>query len=262
MDSSDESSAAAAELHAHIAGNESRTSASSLLLLTCSVKLDKGNYLLWRSMVLPIIKGYSLGGHITDLTSCPLEFLSEDAGNKINPAFEEWIAADQLLLAWFYSIMTVDMASQMLNCNTSKELWKAAEDLSKVYAKSRIPLYTNELRHARKGTMTMEEYLARMKTISDNLDFAGRPLSLDDLIARTLSGLGAYYDTTAFTLIEKKNLTWIDFLALLLTFENQLQPSNGGRSYRDESELTCQICRGYGNNGANCYFRYDRNYMG
>lgn len=57
----------------------------------CPVKLDIANFLLWQSMVLPIICRNKLEHHILDENSCPPKHLPEDA-EKINPAFDEWVA--------------------------------------------------------------------------------------------------------------------------------------------------------------------------
>ncbi|KAA0049614.1 UBN2_3 domain-containing protein [Cucumis melo var. makuwa] len=36
-----------------------------------TVKLDRGNYLLWETLALPILKGYKLDGHLSDECPCP-----------------------------------------------------------------------------------------------------------------------------------------------------------------------------------------------
>ncbi|KAI9153363.1 hypothetical protein LWI28_010171 [Acer negundo] len=42
-----------------------------------SIKLDRDNYLLWKNMVLPVIKGHYLEGFINGKTPCPPEIISE-----------------------------------------------------------------------------------------------------------------------------------------------------------------------------------------
>lgn len=63
-----------------------------------SVKLDLDNYLLWQTIVLPIVRGYSLKGHIARLKSSPLEYMFENNELKINPTYQEWQASDQMLM--------------------------------------------------------------------------------------------------------------------------------------------------------------------
>lgn len=42
--------------------------------------------------------------------------------------------------------------------------------------------------------MKMEEYLEKMKTIADNLQLAGSPLSFKDLFAQILCGMDSEYN--------------------------------------------------------------------
>lgn len=85
--------------------------------------------------------------------------------------------------------MTVEIASQMLNCSTSHDLWKSAKDLAGAYTRSRVTLYKSEFQRTKKGSMSMESYLSKMKTISNNLALAGSPLSMTDIITQVLACL-------------------------------------------------------------------------
>ncbi|KAI4323950.1 hypothetical protein L6164_023521 [Bauhinia variegata] len=85
--------------------------------------------------------------------------------------------------------MSQEIATQLLHCQTSKELWEAAQSLSGAYTRSRITLPKLEFHRKRKGTTEMEEYLNKMKNISDNLTLAGSLVSTSDLIPQTLTGL-------------------------------------------------------------------------
>lgn len=39
-----------------------------------SVKLDRNNFLLWKNMIMPIIKGHNLDGYLLRTNECPPEF--------------------------------------------------------------------------------------------------------------------------------------------------------------------------------------------
>lgn len=73
-------------------------------------KLDHSNYLLWETMILPIIRGDKLDGHVLGSKPCPPEFLPRTTpGSTVkipNPEFEEWVSNHQLLLGWLYSTMS------------------------------------------------------------------------------------------------------------------------------------------------------------
>lgn len=86
--------------------NKSLTSSLSQL---CSVKLDRNNFLLWESSILPIIRGHKLERFILGSKPYPQQFLSENAEIKLNLALEEWISKDQLLLGWIYNTLTPEI---------------------------------------------------------------------------------------------------------------------------------------------------------
>ena len=74
------------------AGN---TNHKNYLPTTIFVRLDRDNYLLWKSLVLPLIRGCKLDGYILEIKECPKLFLTtSDKTQKTNPYYEEWIAQD------------------------------------------------------------------------------------------------------------------------------------------------------------------------
>ena len=86
-------------------GQTSGISATSRTFTTplgsfCSVKLNHDNFLLWKSMVLPLIRGNKMEGFITGAKECPPEFIevteegADEAELKENPEHENWVAHD------------------------------------------------------------------------------------------------------------------------------------------------------------------------
>jgi len=54
------------------------------------VRLDIDNYLLWKSPVLPLIRGCKLDGYILGIKECPELFVTtSDKTQKTNPNYEE-----------------------------------------------------------------------------------------------------------------------------------------------------------------------------
>lgn len=58
--------------------------------------------------------------------------------------------------------------------------------------------------------MKMEEYLIKMKTLSNNLKLTGSPILSVDLIIQTLTGLDSEYNAIVVQLSDKIDLTWVD----------------------------------------------------
>ncbi|MDV3143314.1 MAG: GAG-pre-integrase domain-containing protein, partial [Sweet potato little leaf phytoplasma] len=73
-----------------------------------------------------------------------------------------------------------------------------------------------------KGSMKMIEYLAVMKQASENLQLAGNPISLGDLISYALAGLDSDYIPIVCTINDKDIKTWQELSSILVTFEGTL----------------------------------------
>ena len=64
----------------------------------CSVKLNHDNFLLWKNLVLPVVRGSKMEGFITGAKECPLDFIevTEEGANeaelKDNLEYENWVA--------------------------------------------------------------------------------------------------------------------------------------------------------------------------
>jgi hypothetical protein len=65
-----------------------------------SLKLDEGNYMIWHSLVVPILKSHDLLSIVNGSESCPPQLIRDDEGKEIpNPAHAVWIKKDQFLLS-------------------------------------------------------------------------------------------------------------------------------------------------------------------
>lgn len=127
---------------------------NQLLNQITMIKLDRGNFLLWKNLTLSILRSYKLEGHLLGTKPCPPRVISqvtEGNGNNgaatgveasssevptsgassttveaaINPLYEAWITTDQLLLIWLYNSMTSEIATQVMGFENAKDLWDA-----------------------------------------------------------------------------------------------------------------------------------------
>lgn len=138
-------------------------------------------------MVRPFIKGNRLEAHITGLTPVPPRMISEGAAMIPNPVFIEWKDVDQLLVGWLRNNMTLEVATQLLHCQTSFDLWTGARDLCCAAMKSRVMNLQGELHQAKKNSLKMYEYLGKMKTMSDQLSLAGAPVSTHSVVSMLIT---------------------------------------------------------------------------
>ncbi|TXG47047.1 hypothetical protein EZV62_026341 [Acer yangbiense] len=198
----------------------------------CSVKLNHENYLLWKNLVLPVIRGNRLEGFITGTRKCPPKYVpaivSEEVSDEAqeNPEHEEWVVQDQILLG----------------CETSKDLWDSIKDLFGIKTKSNIAYYKKEFQELKKGGMKMSDYLKMAKRLIDNLALAGRPVPLEDLVSQILNGLDSHeYNPLVCQINEKEDISWIDLQAKLLSYEKRLEQMNAGISSINLGQATANF---------------------
>lgn len=96
-----------------------------------TVKLEEKNYLLWRGMVLAILRGQKVDGFILGIKAQSPEFIevTTETEKRLepNPLYEEWITIDQALCGWLFGSMTPAIVADVVSFKTSREVWKALE---------------------------------------------------------------------------------------------------------------------------------------
>jgi hypothetical protein len=95
-----------------------------------SIKLDRKNFLTWRSQIEPIVDGYNITKHLDSSASAPPRQIIINNQPIANPEFTTWNMQDHLLLGWLHSTMTGAVLSQHVQCQTAGSLWQA---LHRVY---------------------------------------------------------------------------------------------------------------------------------
>ena len=174
-----------------------------------SVKLDRGNFLIWESLVLTLIQGNRLDWFINGTTVAPPRQVPSPtipAAMVNNPEFDDWFVVDRMLVGWLRNSMSPEIQAQLLHCSTAHELWQNARSLTAATSQARIMEHTAELNTDKEG-MTMESYLAKMKNAFDQLALAGSPISTKELVMHTLNGLDKPYNSIVAPLLGK-DVSW------------------------------------------------------
>ena len=96
---------------------------SNSLVSSLTIKLDRSNFLAWKSQVLPTVIGHDLDDILLSNVSPP-QFLLTGA---VNPAYLQWRKKDQLLLSWIRSSMSEGILGTFASYNTSYSVWTALE---------------------------------------------------------------------------------------------------------------------------------------
>ncbi|KAH7656943.1 Photosystem I PsaK reaction centre protein [Dioscorea alata] len=99
-----------------------------------TVKLTRENYLLWKAQVLPYLRSQQLLGYIDGSVARPAETIAQiaqegEVTTVQNPAFTRWLQQDQMVLSALLSSLSNEVLAQVLFLTTSKEVWRALEQM-------------------------------------------------------------------------------------------------------------------------------------
>uniref|UniRef100_A0A803PEH4 Integrase catalytic domain-containing protein n=1 Tax=Cannabis sativa TaxID=3483 RepID=A0A803PEH4_CANSA len=188
-----------------------------------SLKLDRNNYTLWKTMVSTIVRGHRLHGYLSGTLMCPPEFVMVGDTQVTNPEYENWIITDQLLMGWLYSSMTEGIATEVMGSHSAANLQRNLESLYGAYSKSKMDDTRTLIQTTRKGSTLMSEYLRQKKNWSNMLALAGDPYPEAHLVANVLFGLDAEYLSIVVQIEARSNTTWQELQDLLLSFDSKIE---------------------------------------
>ncbi|KAL5819905.1 hypothetical protein ACOSQ4_023747 [Xanthoceras sorbifolium] len=157
---------------------------SSNLNFKLPIKLDHINYNYWRMQVLPVIRAFDLEDFVLTCKKCPEKYIQsyED--------FLLWKKVDQLIVGWLFSTLSESIFGQVTHCTTAYEVWSSLENLYSQQSKARVLQLKTEMNSTKKGAMSINDYVLKMKCLSESLAATGQLLAADDVISSVLRGLG------------------------------------------------------------------------
>jgi hypothetical protein len=198
-----------------------------------SQALTRENALVWKALVIPALRGARVLDLVEGKDEAPVEFLEEEDANKqkvsiVNPAYETWIAHDQLLLRWLVNALSPDVLAHVVGLETSAEVWKALNDHVAAKSKTRIQQLRSALNDTRKNNLSADKYFAKMKSIASELASAGKPLDDDELIYYVLHGLGPRYNSLRTAVRANPNTSLADLLGQVQEFDRENKSEDPG----------------------------------
>lgn len=147
----------------HNAQNTNQFSEVTFSFIT-SAKLDRSNYMIWKSQVLSSIRGNRLEGFINGDTPAPEQFFSRRGNDGstqqiANDAYLNWRAQDQQLLSWLLSSFSEGIISLVLNLDSSLAVWQPIEKKFGVQSQTKVLQLKYEMSLLRKDSSSVEEIL-------------------------------------------------------------------------------------------------------
>ncbi|KAH7538420.1 hypothetical protein FEM48_Zijuj03G0197600 [Ziziphus jujuba var. spinosa] len=166
------------------------------------MKLDEDNFILWKSQIIPSLRGHDLenfilsrGPMLTKNTDPEIE-KSEgvvDGEEELN----YWIKQDQLLLGWIRAAISREVLRHLVGLQTTLNVWKTLETRYVSYSISQILSRRSQLQSTKKGDMSINDFWLKMKTIADNLEAAGEVVHETDFAFYILGGFGLEFDSVS-----------------------------------------------------------------
>lgn len=172
--------------------------------------LNFTNYLLWRSLIIPVLQGYDVYDHVDGSVPAPPCVLTNSAGeSKPNPDFLLWKQIDRLVLSWIQATLSPDILRSLIKPNvvlTAQQAWEAIETLFHDQAHAKLLQLKADFYSTVKDNSTIDEYLQKLKTVYDSLCSIGHAITEDDLVMQILDGLPVEYENVVINLTGKKPL--------------------------------------------------------
>lgn len=160
-----------------------------------STKLDRQNFLTWKSQIEPIINGFGLSRFLSPDISPPAKDITVDGVSRSNPAYLPWYMQDRFLLGWLRSSVSEGVLSQYVACQSARELWVSLHQLYSAVSTARVMDLRRALQTTTRGSQSCGSFFERMRSIADQLASAGEPVPDSELVRSILSGLGLEYNS-------------------------------------------------------------------
>ncbi|XP_031270010.1 uncharacterized protein LOC116128426 [Pistacia vera] len=153
-------------------------------LPTLSIKLGERNYSHWRSQVLPALTSYALDGFFT--------------------------------VSWLNSSITESMFRHVAKCGNAYEIWNTLELHFQSFSKVRTLHLRNLLQSTKKESMSVNEYILKMKELRDELVASGVQIGDEELLLYILDGLGPEFDAMVANLVANSSTATLQEAQILL----------------------------------------------
>ncbi|KAL5702039.1 hypothetical protein ACHQM5_027308 [Ranunculus cassubicifolius] len=211
------------------------------------VKLKPENYLLWKTLFMPVLEYFELLGHLDGSDPCPSKLSSNGSEN---PDHFTWIKRDKTLMIWLNATIHESVLPYTIGCCSSKQLWDLMEKRFANLSQAHIHQLKFKLQSLKQGDSSISAYLQTIKSVVDALAAAGSPLSDADLVSHTLNGLSKDFDVFVTSIrVRAGYITSDELHNLLLSEEINIQSRHQSSSDSNDQSLSKAFAAMNFNNG-------------
>ncbi|KAG8492176.1 hypothetical protein CXB51_009599 [Gossypium anomalum] len=161
-----------------------------------TIKLTEANFLLWKHQLLFILEGYDLEGFVQGTLPIPSPLVAGVDGQLIdNPLFLAHKKQDKFLASWLLSTVSDEVLVHLTTAKTSFDIWSTIEKRFGAKSNLKVSRMRHDLCSLKKANLTVKEYLAKVKRLSDSLATAGSVVTEQEQVIIILAGLSLEFES-------------------------------------------------------------------
>ncbi|XP_073359646.1 uncharacterized protein [Aegilops tauschii subsp. strangulata] len=171
-----------------------------------------------------------------------------------NPLYGPWLSKDQQVLSYLLNSLTQEILAQVIGKDNTFDLWTALTTIFTAQSQSHITNLRMPISNTKKGNMSSNAFIAKMKNLGDELAVAGRPVITNpEMVDYILAGLYRDYDPVVAAIGAIKNSISVDDLfAQISAFDQRMEMlGDGPAGFRSSANAV------YTGRGQACWHRYD-----
>nr|POE48571.1 hypothetical protein CFP56_65390 [Quercus suber] len=203
---------------------------TSLLLLSnmssmMTVKLDYGNYIVWKHQIEVILDTYSMIDVLDDSITVPNRFLKDSFGNytvEVNPAFIAWKNREQAMFTFLNSTLSPAILAITVGQKSARGVWKVLEKRFTSVSRSHVMSLRNELNAIKKDVDSIDGFFQKIKQATDRLAAVSMFVGDEELLHIILDGLPSEYDSFSSAIRTRSDVLSIKELNVLLNAEEKV----------------------------------------
>jgi hypothetical protein len=125
----------------------------------------------------------------------PKELVADDKKTKIsNPKHARMVAKEHHVLNYLLSSLSHEMLLQAATYDTPIEVWSYIMSSFESQSRAHVINVCVALSTTKKGDMTIRKYVSKMKSLEDEMAYAGKRLDDEELVSYILAGLDSDFD--------------------------------------------------------------------
>lgn len=95
--------------------------------------------------------------------------------------------------------MSSGILVRLVNCDTAAQIWSTLEIYFATQVRAKVNQYKTQLQNIKKGSLSINDYLLKVRGLVDLLALVGHNLSVKDQIDAIFCGLPPEYETFIFS---------------------------------------------------------------